>query len=79
MTMEARRLALVGQERNAGESSGHWCVGGLVLLAGGVAAAAVSGIRRTTNAQKPSPPVGVVLGTTAAVVGGIQMIRSCRR
>ena len=77
VAMEARHLALAGQDSSTAEHSGHWCAGGLALLVGGVAAAAVSGSRRNTNAQKPSPPVGVVLGTTAAAVGGIQMIRSC--
>jgi hypothetical protein len=38
----------------------------------------VSGLRRNNNPQKPSPPVGVVLGTGAAAVGGITMIRACR-
>ena len=75
---EARHLALAGQDNGTAEHSGHWCAGGLALLLGGVAAAAVSGSRRNYNAQKPSPPVGVVLGTTAAAVGGIQMIRACR-
>ena len=76
---EASRLALAGQGSSTVENSGHWCAGGLALLLGGVAAAAVSGIRRSANAQKPSPPVGVVLGTSAAAVGGIEMLRACRR
>jgi hypothetical protein len=79
VALEVRHLAVAGQDTSAGENSGHWCAGGLALLVGGVAAAAVSGSRRNYNAQKPSPPVGVVLGTTAAAVGGISMIRACRR
>ena len=79
VAMEARHLALASQGSSTAENSGHWCAGGLALLVGGVAAAAVSGSRRSYNAQKPSPPVGVVLGTTAAAVGGISMIRACRR
>ena len=78
VAMEARRLALAGQGSSTNEKSGHWCAGGLALLAGGVAAAVVSGVRRNYNAQEPSPPVGVVLGTAAAAVGGIQIIRECR-
>jgi hypothetical protein len=80
-TTDARRLGMVGQESSPNEKSGHsghWCAGGLVLLAGGVAAAVVSGARRDYNAQKPSPPVGVVLGTTAAAVGAIRMIQTCK-
>jgi hypothetical protein len=72
-------LALAGQDSQTGTSSGHWCATGLGLLAGGVAAAVVAGVRRNTNPQKPNPPVGVVLGTGAAAVGGIQVIRACRR
>jgi hypothetical protein len=78
VAIEARHLALADQDSSAAGNSGHWCAGGLALLVGGVAAAAVSGSRRSYNAQKPSPPVGVVLGTTAAAVGGISMIRACR-
>src|SRR5262245_25202720 len=78
MTAEARRLAMAGQGSSSSEKSGHWCAGGLVLLAGGVAAAVLSGVRRDYNAQKPSPPVGVVLGTTAAAVGAIRMIQACK-
>jgi hypothetical protein len=78
VAMEARHLALASQGSGTAENSGHWCAGGLALLLGGVAAAAVSGSRRNFNAQKPSPPVGVVLGTAAAAVGGISMIRACR-
>jgi hypothetical protein len=74
-----RPLALAGQESQTGTNSGHWCAAGLGLLAGGVAAAVVAGVRRNTNPQKPNPPVGVVLGTGAAAVGGIQVIRACRR
>ncbi len=74
--VEARHLELAEQGSSTGENSGHWCAGGLVLLAGGVAAAVVSGLRRNLNPQKPSPPVGVVLGTGAAAVGGITMIRA---
>lgn len=76
--VEARHLNLAEQGSSTGENSGHWCAGGLVLLAGGVAAAVVSGLRRNLNPQKPSPPVGVVLGTSAAAVGGIEMIRACK-
>ena len=76
---EARRFAEAGQGDTTVAHSGHWCAGGLALLAGGVAAAVVSGARRPYNAQEPSPPVGVVLGTAAAVVGGIETIRACRR
>ena len=79
VAMEARHLALAGQDSSAAGNSGHWCAGGLALLVSGVAVAAVSGSRRSYNPQKPSPPVGVVLGTTAAAVGGISMIRACRR
>jgi len=75
---EARHLALAEQDTTAAGKSGHWCAGGLALLVGGVAAAAISGTRRDYNGQKPSPPVGVVLGTGAAVVGGINMLRSCK-
>jgi hypothetical protein len=75
---EERRLASAAQGASSVEKSGHWCAGGLALLAGGVAAAVISGTRRDYNAQKPSPPVGVVLGTGAAVVGGIEVVRSCR-
>jgi hypothetical protein len=82
MTTEARRLAMAGQgsstSEKSSEKSGHWCAGGLALLAGGVAAAVASGVRRDYNAQKPSPPVGVVLGTTAAAVGAIRMIKACK-
>ncbi len=78
MAVETRRLAMAGQSSSGSEKSGHWCAGGLALLAGGVAAAVVSGVRRNYNAQEPSPPVGVVLGTAAGAVGGIQMIRDCR-
>jgi hypothetical protein len=81
MTTGARGLATAGQASSPSEKSGHsghWCAGGLVLLAGGVAAAVVSGARRDYNAQKPSPPVGVVLGTTAAAVGAIRMIQTCK-
>jgi len=80
MTTDARRLAMAGQGSGSSEKSGsgHWCAGGLALLAGGVAAAVVSGVRRDYNAQKPSPPVGVVLGTTAAAVGAIRMIQTCK-
>jgi hypothetical protein len=79
ISTEARRLALATQGSSTVEKSGHWCAGGLALLAGGVAAALISGVRRDYNAQKPSPPVGVVLGTGAAVVGGIETVRACRR
>jgi hypothetical protein len=79
VTAEARHLDLAEQGSSTGDSSGHWCAGGLVLLAGGVAAAVISGVRRNTNPQKPSPPVGVVLGTSAAAVGGIMMIKACKR
>lgn len=78
MTVEARRLAMASQGSSPSEKSGHWCAGGLALLAGGVAAAVLSGVRRDYNAQKPSPPVGVVLGTTAAAVGAIRMIQACK-
>jgi hypothetical protein len=78
VAMEARHLALADQDSSAAGNSGHWCAGGLALLVGGVAAAAVSGSRRSYDPQKPSPPVGVVLGTAAAAVGGISMIRACR-
>jgi hypothetical protein len=78
MTTDARRLAMAGQGSSPSEKSGRWCAGGLALLAGGVTAAVVSGVRRDYNAQKPSPPVGVVLGTTAAAVGAIRMIRACK-
>ena len=80
MITDARRLGMAGQGSGSSEKSGsgHWCAGGLVLLAGGVAAAVVSGVRRDYNAQKPSPPVGVVLGTTAAAVGAIRMIQTCK-
>jgi hypothetical protein len=76
--MEARRITLADQDSRTATSSGHWCAGGLALLAGGVAAAVVSGIRRDPNPQKPNPPVGVVLGSATAAVGGISMIRACR-
>jgi hypothetical protein len=78
MAIEARHLALAAQGSGTVESSGHWCAGGFALLLGGVAAAVVSGLRRNPNAQKPSPPVGVVLGTSAAAVWSIEMIRACR-
>jgi hypothetical protein len=78
VAIEARHLALADQDSSAAGNSGHWCAGGLALLVGGVAAAAVSGTRRSYNPQKPSPPVGVVLGTAAAAVGGISMLRACR-
>ena len=77
VALETRHLTLAGQDSSTAQNSGHWCAGGLALLLGGVAAAAVSGSRRSYNAQKPSPPVGVVLGTAAAAVGGISMIRAC--
>ncbi len=77
--MEARRLAQTEQTTAAPAEAGHWCAGGLALLAGGAAAAAVAVARRDSNPQKPSPPVGFVLGTGAAAVGGVQAIRSCRR
>lgn len=78
--MDARRLMdAAAQASRSSESSRHWCAGGLALLAGGVTAAVISGVHRDYNPQKPSPPVGVVLGTAAGAVGGIQMIRSCRR
>jgi hypothetical protein len=77
--LDARALALTAQSGPTGDRSGHWCAGGLVLLAGGVTAAIVSGVRREENAQKPSPPVGVVLGTAAAAVGSVMMIRTCKR
>ena len=75
---ESRPLAQADQAGSAAEKSGHWCAGGLALLVGGVAAAVVSGTRRNYNGQKPSPPVGVVLGTGAAAVGGISMLRVCK-
>ena len=77
--LDARARALTAQSGPTGDRSGHWCAGGLVLLAGGVTAAIVSGVRREENAQKPSPPVGVVLGTAAAAVGSVMMIRTCKR
>jgi hypothetical protein len=80
LASEARRLAFETAQSAGGEgSSGHWCIAGLVLAAAGVTAAVISGVQRDYNAQKPSPPVGVVLGTTAGVVGGIMMIRTCRK
>jgi hypothetical protein len=75
---EARR-AFIAQGGNTADNSGHWCAGGLALLVGGVAAAVIAGVRQDPNPQKPSPSVGVVLGTGAAAVGGIQMIRACKR
>ena len=75
---EARPLGQADQAGSAAEKSGHWCAGGLALLVGGVAAAVVAGTRRNYNGQKPSPPVGVVLGTGAAAVGGITMLRVCK-
>jgi len=78
IALDARARELTTQSGPTGDRSGHWCAGGLVLLAGGVTAAIVSGVRREENAQKPSPPVGVVLGTAAAAVGGVMMIRTCR-
>jgi hypothetical protein len=79
LALDARAHELTTQSSAAGDRSGHWCPGGLALLAGGVTAAIVSGVRREENAQKPNPPVGVVLGTAAAAVGGIMMIRTCKR
>ena len=80
LAREARRLASETAQSAGGEvSSGHWCIAGLALAAAGVTAAIVSGVQRDYNAQKPSPPVGVVLGTAAGVVGGIMMIRTCRK
>jgi len=78
IALDARATELTTQSGPAGDSSGHWCVGGLALLAAGVTAAIVSGVRREENAQKPSPPVGVVLGTAAGAVGGVMMIRTCK-
>src|SRR4051794_25356646 len=77
--LDARRLAMTEQAGVERAGSGRRCVGGLALLAGGVAAAVISGVRRDDNPQKPSPPVGVVLGTAAGVVGGVLMLKSCRR
>jgi hypothetical protein len=75
----ARSFLAAVQATDTAQHSGHWCAGGLALLGGGIAAAVISGVRRDYNPQKPSPPVGVVLGTAAGVVGGIEMIRSCKR
>jgi hypothetical protein len=72
-------LALTGQGGRSAENSGHWCAGGLALLVGGAAAAVIAGVRHDPNPQKPNPSVGVVLGTGAAAVGGVEMIRACKR
>src|SRR4051812_39351996 len=39
LALDARALALTAQSGPTGDRSGHWCAGGLVLLAGGVTAA----------------------------------------
>src|SRR4051812_6314741 len=48
----ARRLAMTEQGSVERAGSGRRCVGGLALLAGGVAAAVISGVRRDDNPQK---------------------------
>jgi hypothetical protein len=77
--MEARALAFAEQGGGAVDSRGHWCVAGMALLAGGIVGAAIAYAQRDPNPQKPSPPVGFVLGIGAATVGGFQVVRSCRR
>jgi hypothetical protein len=80
LAREGRRLAFeAAQTGGSDTSSGHWCLIGLVLAAAGVTAAIVSGVQRDYNAQKPSPPVGVVLGVAAAASGGVMMIRTCKK
>jgi hypothetical protein len=77
--LEGRSLAFADQDSRPAEGRGRWCAGGMALLAGGIAAAAVAFTRRDPNPQKPSPPPGFVLGVGAAAVGGVQTLRSCGR
>jgi uncharacterized membrane protein YraQ (UPF0718 family) len=75
MRSEARRLT-AGTQSGSDSKAGHWCLPGLALAAAGIVTAVVSGVH-DDNPQNPSPPVGFVLGTTAGVVGGVIMIRTC--